>query len=327
MANLNAMATTAESSTDHCSPHTNISQPVELYDLSQTDLYNLSLSSPSATHCRREASVAPKIDRSVFNESAGSRRQTYARLRLLPRNKQPPASAKAFRIPPRIPETVDEENSQIISLLQGLFGVESLRNANANREGGGDEDGLVPVQVEFNHSLPESSAVEFQRIPIDVVDTGQRKRKRGRPRKNENYGIIIKEEPRKVDAAAIPPPPPAPVIVNEKGFAVDVVGLGEVGDPFGEEVKRRTQGLETQEQLLEFLEGLNGEWGSQRKKRRIVPASDLGDLLPAGWKIVLSLQRRAGRASVICRRYVRFFSLILFLYYAISALHSMLYCY
>lgn len=138
-----------------------------------------------------------------------------------------------------------------------------------------------------------------------MVDTGQKKRKRGRPRKNENYGIIItEEEPKKVDAAAIPPPPPAPVIVNEKGFAVDVVGLGEVGDPFGEEVKRRTQGLETQEQLLEFLEGLNGEWGSQRKKRRIVPASDLGDLLPAGWKIVLSLQRRAGRASVICRRYV-----------------------
>lgn len=160
------------------------------------------------------------------------------------------------------------------------------------------------------------------------------KRKRGRPRKNENSVGIFVEEPWKVNligndnfegnALAIVNNKgfegKVPAVVNEKvveskaeakvtvkekekGSASEVVPVVDE-DPIGEELKRRTQGLETETQMLEFLETLNGEWASQRKKRRIVPASDLGDLLPAGWKIVITLVRRAGRASAVCRRYV-----------------------
>lgn len=159
------------------------------------------------------------------------------------------------------------------------------------------------------------------------------KRKRGRPRKNENSVGIFVEEPWKVNligndnfegnALAIVNNKgfegKVPAVVNEKvveskaeakvtvkekekGSASEVVPVVDE-DPIGEELKRRTQGLETETQMLEFLETLNGEWASQRKKRRIVPASDLGDLLPAGWKIVITLVRRAGRASAVCRRY------------------------
>ena len=52
---------------------------VDIATLSQSELLALSLCSPSAFHLRRSDHVAvPKIDRSQFNESAGSRRQTYS---------------------------------------------------------------------------------------------------------------------------------------------------------------------------------------------------------------------------------------------------------
>jgi len=146
--------------------------------------------------------------------------------------------------------------------------------------------------------------VSFQNVPIDVIDASSRKRKRGRPRKNENSLVVFEEETKKVNEEGS-----AVTTVNDRGFGVDADGLDN--DPFGEELKRRTVGLETERQLLEFLETLNGEWASQRKKRRIVQATDLGDLLPPGWKIVITLLRRAGRASVVCRRYVRFFLFLL----------------
>ncbi|KAE9603873.1 hypothetical protein Lal_00002050 [Lupinus albus] len=307
----------AESSTDHHSSTVNLSSNIEFSHLSQSDLFTLSVSPPS--HRSREQPIAPVINRSAFNESAGSRRQTYSRLRLLPRDKQPVSRpATIVRAPRPISEAVEQENSQIISLLQDLFGVEPLPKSNVEEPNGGDNS-LVPVQVEFQHSLPESAALPLLNIPIGVGESSQGKRKRGRPRKDENLAIVIAEvdEPKpKRKRGPKPKPDPkkvvegvavtdvVPMIVKENGLPVDAVALGEVGDPFGEELKRRTQGMENEEQLLAFLEGLNGEWGSDRKKRRIVLAKELVDLLPREWKIILILQKRAGRVSVICRRYV-----------------------
>ncbi|XP_019415799.1 PREDICTED: methyl-CpG-binding domain-containing protein 8-like isoform X1 [Lupinus angustifolius] len=310
----------AESTTDHHFPTFNLHSLLDLRHLTPSDISSLSISLPSQRS--REEYIAPVINRSVFNESAGSRKQTYSRLRLIPRDKQPASRpATAVRAPRPISEAVEQENSKIISLLQDLFGVEHIPKSNVEESNGGGSS-LVPVPVEFQHSLPESAAVPLLNVPIDVGDSSQRKRKRGRPRKNENLAIVIAEEeepkpkrkrgrkpkadPKKVvegvagtDVAA------AAAMVNEKDLPFDAVAVGEVGDPFGEELKRRTRGMENEEQLLAFLEGLNGEWGSDRKKRRIVLASELGDLLPKEWKIILILQKRAGRASVICRRYVR----------------------
>ncbi|BAT78511.1 Methyl-CpG-binding domain-containing protein [Vigna angularis] len=285
---------TLEAEAEPSSNHIHSLPLVDLRLLSQPELYTLSLS--GATHRHQRASdndpVIPKIDRSNFNESAGSRKQTFSKLRL---NKRKQNSAALASSSYHIPEPVDRENSQIISLLQQLFGVEPLRNELRPNSGDAADRQLFPVHVEFKQ--PPPLPVAFQNVPIDVIDASNRKRKRGRPRKNENLVTVFEEETKKVNEEGS-----TVVRVNERGFGMDADGLDY--DPFGEELKRRTEGLETERQLLEFLETLNGEWASQRKKRRIVSASDLSDLLPAGWKIVITLLRRAGRASVVCRRYV-----------------------
>ncbi|KAK6241348.1 hypothetical protein SCA6_006737 [Theobroma cacao] len=69
-------------------------------------------------------------------------------------------------------------------------------------------------------------------------------------------------------------------------------------DPYGEELKRRTEGMAgNEEALFGFMRDLGGQWCSRRRKRRIVNASILGDALPVGWKLLLGLKRREGRAS------------------------------
>ncbi|KAL2520723.1 uncharacterized protein Fot_24646 [Forsythia ovata] len=93
-------------------------------------------------------------------------------------------------------------------------------------------------------------------------------------------------------------------VLNRNGVAVDLVALGTVEDPYGEEIRQRTEGLKSQEELLGFLEGLNGKWGSSRKKRRIVDASMFGSALPIGWKLLLSLKKKQGHVWLYCRRYL-----------------------
>lgn len=93
-------------------------------------------------------------------------------------------------------------------------------------------------------------------------------------------------------------------VVNRNGVAVDVSALASEDDPFGEELKRRTAGMESEEALLGFMRELEGQWGSRRKRRRIVDAAEFGDALPVGWKLLLGLKRKEGRAWVYCRRYI-----------------------
>ncbi|EOX98769.1 Uncharacterized protein TCM_007458 [Theobroma cacao] len=72
-------------------------------------------------------------------------------------------------------------------------------------------------------------------------------------------------------------------------------GCGGKGleDPYGEELKRRTEGMAgNEEALFGFMRDLGGQWCSRRRKRRIVNASILGDALPVGWKLLLGLKRR-----------------------------------
>lgn len=95
-------------------------------------------------------------------------------------------------------------------------------------------------------------------------------------------------------------------IVNKNGVAVDLVALGGLEDPYAEELKRRTEGMAgSEEALLGFMRDLGGQWCSRRRKRKIVDASIFGDVLPVGWKLLLGLKRKEGRASVYCRRYIR----------------------
>lgn len=290
---------------------------MDLQLLSQSELYSLSLCSPSTFDPRRcDDVVIPKIDRSVFNESAGSRKQTYSRLRLAPASDPASASSIRRRTPHLRPSTHNShplfldadpenvENRQIVSLLKELFGVEcsaSVKDDNMEE--------LVPVQVDYSETVPMPQLA-------NVVSTGQ-KRKRGRPRKNENAVYLVETKVESQSDVNVSAGTNDVVvydtlkdkdkeIVNGDGLNVNLIELGLKEDPYGEELSRRTQGLGTEEQLLEFLKGLNGQWGSRRKKKRIVDASLFGNALPKGWKLVLSCKRKEGRVWLFCRRYIRF---------------------
>ncbi|EPS64208.1 hypothetical protein M569_10574, partial [Genlisea aurea] len=93
--------------------------------------------------------------------------------------------------------------------------------------------------------------------------------------------------------------------VNGRGEKVDLIELGKNGDElFAEGLRRRTEGLESEEGALGFLSGLDGQWCSRRKKRKYIDAAVIGDALPVGWKLLLGLRRRDYRVTVYCRRFI-----------------------
>ncbi|KAM7516824.1 hypothetical protein LguiA_006407 [Lonicera macranthoides] len=277
---------------------------VDLHLLSQSELYSLSLCShsSSALNFSEDDVVIPKIDRSVFNESAGSRKQTYSRLRLAPASSSSTAirrrtpHLRSSRPPPDTSTDNDPEraeNSQIIHLLKELFAKENNNN---------NKNDLLPINVDYSDSVPDSS--------------NAKKRKRGRPRKDRSGEVltpvkaelgfdVIKDifynenvEDRDLDSSK------DREIANKNGVVVDLGIVRGLIDPYGAELRRRTDGMTTAEELLGFLGGLNGQWGSRRKKRMVVDANDFGDVLPNGWKILLSLKRKEGHVWLYCRRYI-----------------------
>ncbi|KAI3757355.1 hypothetical protein L6452_04891 [Arctium lappa] len=267
---------------------------VDLRLLSQSELYSLSKCSNSSFDLNDV--VIPKIDRSVFNESAGSRKQTYSRLRLAPADS--PASAKTTmhrRTPhlrsshapsPNNDPEQQAENPQIIRMLKELF------NSDPNFED------LVPIEVgnDTNVVAPDLLNVEV-------------KRKRGRPRKHENAGFIRPPAAKRmrdstVKKVVVFDNDRDREIVNSRGVKVNIANLGRLEDPYGPEIRRRTEGMLTEDDLLGFLGGLNGEWGTSSKKKRVVDASDFGDVLPKGWKLSLSIKKKVGRVWLFCRRYI-----------------------
>ncbi|KAJ8555573.1 hypothetical protein K7X08_013069 [Anisodus acutangulus] len=295
---------------------------VDLRLLSQSELYTLSLCSPSAFNPRRDDDVIiPKIDRSVFNESAGSRKQTYSRLRLAPAASSAASSSALRSRTPHLRNsynpslnngTENSESSQIVTLLKQLFGSGSGKtdtNPNPNPVN------LIPIRVDYSNSLTVHVPVPVPELD-NVGSIGEkRKRGRGRPRKNEYIGgvgeVRVKEDVGNAEVKDIVIYQNADdtddmdkEILNKDGERVELAGLGALEDPFGGELRRRTNGLGSGEELLGFLGRLNGQWGSTRKKRRIVDAGEFGSTLPKGWKLLLSIKRKGGHVWLHCRRYI-----------------------
>ncbi|XP_042046909.1 uncharacterized protein LOC121792855 [Salvia splendens] len=286
---------------------------VDLRLLSQSELYSLSrCSSSAADPNRRDDVVIPIIDRSVFNESAGSRKQTYSRLRLAPtdspsaatpRSRTPhlrsPAAAYGSINTKTDPENV--ENHQIINLLKQFFVADM------------DPADLFPVKIEYLNSLPpQQFSSPPSPPPVNFPSIGV-KRKRGRPRKAVEVSVI---DGSYADTLQLPMPSLSEFIprdnadekdrevLNSDGVAVDLAALGASEHPYREEIRRRTDGMRTEEELLGFLTGLYGRWGSRRKKKRIVDANEFGSKLPVGWKLSLSVKKKNGNVWLYCRRYI-----------------------
>lgn len=311
---------------------------VDLGCLSQSELYSLSLCSPSAFDpLRSDDVVIPKIDRSVFNESAGSRKQTYSRLRLAPASSSAAAAASPSSLRRRTPhlrhisnlpyhyldsDPEKGENQQILELFKQLFGLDS---SVCITEVSHEE--LVPIRVDYSDSLSQLASDPRPTLQFGNVGLMGQKRKRGRPRKIEEVPLVLVEN--KVESELTPlnisdnlvstmnnqivvcekveEKDRDREIVNKDGVEVDLVALGAMHDPYEPELIRRTQGMATEEALLEFLKGLDGRWGSRRKKRRIVDANEFGNVLPNGWTLLLSVKKKDGHVWLFCRRYIRLF--------------------
>ncbi|TMW91344.1 hypothetical protein EJD97_014454 [Solanum chilense] len=124
-------------------------QIVDLRLLSQSELYSLSLCSTTDYNpCRDDDFIIPKIDRSIFNESAASRKQTYSRT-------------------PHPSSLNSTENSQVIEIIKQLFGY---------------PPDLVSNRVDNSDSLSAPTHV----LESGNVGSIQQKKKRGSPGKSEN---------------------------------------------------------------------------------------------------------------------------------------------
>ncbi|CAN7078102.1 unnamed protein product, partial [Brassica oleracea var. botrytis] len=264
--------------------------------LSQSELRALShcsslspSSSSSLASAGEDDDLTPKIDRSVFNESAGSRKQTFLRLRLA---RHPP--------PPRPPspqrQRDDSSREEVASLLRSLFSVDS---AQTKAEGDEREDeGISGDETRKRPGLPRKIL-----NPSDLgisMELNPGKRKRGRPPKNrdgfnqpvlEDFKIEDKEESVNLE--------------NREGTMVDLAALSCVAeDPYGEELRRMTMGLVTMEELLGFLEEMSGEWVNAGKKKKVVKACDYGGYFPRGWKLMLCIKKKGSSLWLACQSYI-----------------------
>ncbi|KAG6421983.1 hypothetical protein SASPL_118544 [Salvia splendens] len=243
---------------------------IDINHLSQSELQALSLCSVSAR--LSDDVVSPQLDRSVFNESAGSRRQTYSRLHHRSHSRLPRLhpSPKPHSFPK---PSSDPVSNSIVHFLKHFLK--------------GDHNPPPPPQDSPKAAAPELGFLGLQ-------ENMKFKRKRARRGSNLSKPMVLgngvgMELQR----------------VNGKGEMVDFAELEKKGDElYGDELKRRTAGLETEEAILGVLRDLEGEWCSRRKKRKYVDASAFGDALPVGWKLLLGLRRRGYRVSVYCRRYI-----------------------
>lgn len=293
--------------------------------LSQSELRALShcsslspSSSSSLASAGEDDDLTPKIDRSVFNESAGSRKQTFLRLRLA---RHPP--------PPRPPspqrQRDDSSREEVASLLRSLFSVDSAQTKAEGDEREDEVEGqpLISFPIHSNSivyrnpyfdSVQGISGDETRKRPglprkipnpSDLgisMELNPGKRKRGRPPKNrdgfnqpvlEDFKIEDKEESVNLE--------------NREGTMVDLAALSCVAeDPYGEELRRMTMGLVTMEELLGFLEEMSGEWVNAGKKKKVVKACDYGGYFPRGWKLMLCIKKKGSSLWLACQSYIRY---------------------
>lgn len=177
-----------------------------------------------------------------------------------------------------------------------------------------DKVNVVPYKTGKRKRGRPRKSENRNNIKLNVVSESSPnvgKRGPGRPRKGENKNgdrsvkeIVVSEGKEDLVNEVL--------MENRDGVAVNLVALANTEDPFGEELRRRTEGSEKREELLGFLTRLKGVWVSYRKKRKIVDASEFGDVLPRGWKLMLCIKKKVGHVWLGCRRYIRFLSIMSF---------------
>ncbi|XP_078444636.1 methyl-CPG-binding domain 8 isoform X2 [Wolffia australiana] len=231
--------------------------------------------------------VIPKIDRSVFNESAGSRKQTYSRLRLAPR--KPPELCGTGSSPSTSPPVSGRGRGRASRRGVGPSSGKPFSLSTADADGvGGRENGQI---VQFLRQLFAENGTEIPSASAAAPED-----------RSDDLGTILGNE--KLDHGTMGSLDKNSIVMNSNGPAVDMI-RPEKEDFFEEVLGRMTQGLVTEEQCLAFLWRLDGKWASSRKRRKIVSAAHFGAGFPKDWQLLLGLKRRNGNVFVHCRRYVR----------------------
>lgn len=88
--------------------------------------------------------------------------------------------------------------------------------------------------------------------------------------------------------------------------AIDLDLVARVGDgAYETELERMTKGM-NREELVGFMDTLDGEWCYRSERRKVVVAAGIVKVLPVNWKIEIAINRRAGLSFLSCRNYVRF---------------------
>lgn len=270
---------------------------IDITKLSQSELQALSLCSNSVVDLTDDT-VSPRIDRAVFNESAGSRRQTFSRVRggfhQHPRTRLP-----GLLSAPKLPPVSDPENHSILHYLKHYLNHNSTSNC------------PPPPPPPQPHTLPlpivpdppQQLGIGLQEKMAKAVHAVETKRKRGRKAKGKGKIRLLENG----DEAEVLQR------INKNGEAVDFALLERNGDDFYSlELEKRTTGLLNEEEVLGFLRALEGQWCSRRKRRKYVDACMFGDILPVDWKLLIGLKRRDGRVSLYCRRIIRLYFLLNF---------------
>lgn len=139
-----------------------------------------------------------------------------------------------------------------------------------------------------------------------------KKRKRGRPGKSEIRAVVGVEGGNAVVKDIVV----FKEVVEDRDKEilkedVNLEALASVEDPYDVELLRRTENLKTEEEVLGYLGEINGKWGTWRRKKKIVEASEFGDALPKGWKLLVSIRKKQGRVWLFVSRYMRYFSVLL----------------
>ncbi|CAN6479893.1 unnamed protein product [Victoria cruziana] len=272
---------------------------IDLRFLSQEDLNCLATLSDELRHMRRDDVVIPKIDRSVFNESAGSRRQTYSRLRLAQRKDDAVAVRGGRRrtgllTVSRHPagsvgNSSNRDNDLIVSLLRELF---SKENPASSASKNGFQPGVAsPVEGMGARSIGTVGLLE------DLISRPRKRRKKDDARRKMQGALSRGVRGERLDNGV------SSSSAAAQSAVLNVVPLASE-DIFVAELKRRTAGLVHEADVLGFLEGLPGRWASKRKKKKFVEASDFGGGLPKGWKILVGIRRKYGHVYVDCRKYI-----------------------
>ena len=94
-------------------------------------------------------------------------------------------------------------------------------------------------------------------------------------------------------------------VINVNGNKIDLLYLArDANDEFEAKLSNRTEGMVRDAEFMEFLKDLEGKWSSDRKRRKLVDATILGDGLPKNWKILLSLRPRVYPLSLYYMKFV-----------------------